>query len=477
MHSPSTRRARAWQSVRKIFTSSHHHFPTIQRLRQTNVVERLVRCLALARLPRLQFELVWALSMATWDMADVVFASGVVQHYVDLLTSPSGGIREQTCWALGNLAAVGSQQADEILARGGLEHALVVLEAVSEVQDADYARVYQESALFEHGMPAVTTTRANLLKQASWAVSALVRHGSLTVQQASRLADSLPALAALLYTADDPSVWANVTWTLADFAAFNARRVVELGVFSKLLVEALHPHLTVRGGSLRCICLILASDGVAARMLVAKGLLTVLASTLALRQAELYSDAAWALSAMCSMGAWFTARMLDNKMLVLVLAKRAAQSTLDSETKRDALRVIVRLVEDTRSAEDARHMGGALGVFVALASALDSTYDPVVVELALDATRAFLAVGRRSGDRGLIARELEEAGCLTRLHALERTLPVKLPLWAKVQAVIDCFADEWDEQGWFAASVALPRELGAVEVRQPLQPFEPDFNV
>jgi hypothetical protein len=115
-------------------------------------------------------------------------------------------------------------------------------------------------------------------------------------------------LADTLLRADDPDVTANVAWCFADFAQLRPRQVLEMGCASRLLEHVLHPRLTVRGAALRCVCLLAQADGLAARVLVGKGLFHVLGATLRLPLVETRMDASWILCVLASVPEF--ARML-----------------------------------------------------------------------------------------------------------------------------------------------------------------------
>jgi importin subunit alpha-1 len=103
---------RAAITLRKLLQSSFEHAPTIASLRGVRAVEQMADVLRLAESTRLQFETVWALSMATWRLADAVADSGAVPVLARLLDSPSAGVREQCCWTLGNLVGAGAAAGD-----------------------------------------------------------------------------------------------------------------------------------------------------------------------------------------------------------------------------------------------------------------------------------------------------------------------------------------------------------------------------
>jgi hypothetical protein len=206
-------------------------------------------------------------------------------------------------------AAAKPEFADAVLAAGVLARVLRLVELACVQSEEEYAAASTERATFDvSALPAVLSGRANLFKQATWTVSALLKSGwvpraggradATDGQEAGRGRDGtgvgLAALAGGPLGAsagvrrpglttprraqldhDDPAVAANVTWCLADFAQCRPRRVLELGCCAKLLELVLHPNLPVRGAALRCACFMASGDAQGARVLLAKGFFVV----------------------------------------------------------------------------------------------------------------------------------------------------------------------------------------------------------
>jgi hypothetical protein len=117
------------------------------------------------------------------------------------------------------------------------------------------------------------------------------------------------------------------------------------------------------------------------------------------------------------------------------------------------------------------------GALRAVASALEALYDPTLLELCVDFVAGVLRAGGAAGpDSHALRTGVEEAGCVSRLQALERALPARLPLSVRVQKLIDFLAGDLDhvELGTLSKSPA-PRLSGSSPARQPLAQFSPDF--
>jgi hypothetical protein len=178
---PDESRLKAAVAMRRLFQSLQGHAPTIARLRTAQPIDHLVTCLSQTSLPRLQFELIWALSMAAWDMPeDVMNNHATVQLLVSFLQSPCGGVREQCCWTLGNLSSIAPEHAAVILAHStALTDIVNLFRMVASISDDEYVNTMaNERLLVVPGMPQILTLRVNVLKQTTWAISSFLKHGS-----------------------------------------------------------------------------------------------------------------------------------------------------------------------------------------------------------------------------------------------------------------------------------------------------------
>ncbi|KAI3914553.1 hypothetical protein MKW98_025961 [Papaver atlanticum] len=98
--------AGVWSDEIELQLEATRH-PPIDEVIQSGVVPKFVEFLMREDYPQLQYQAAWALTniaSGTSDNVRVVIESGAIPIFVKLLGSPSDDVREQTVWALGNVA-------------------------------------------------------------------------------------------------------------------------------------------------------------------------------------------------------------------------------------------------------------------------------------------------------------------------------------------------------------------------------------
>ncbi|KAL7470423.1 hypothetical protein ACHAXS_010646 [Conticribra weissflogii] len=107
------------QGFRKVMSVENN--PPVDAVLASGVVPALVQMLTLVDKPEIQFEAAWALTnIASTEKTNVVVEAGAIPYFVQLLSSPSAEVREQSAWCLGNIAGDGTGSRDIVLAAGGM---------------------------------------------------------------------------------------------------------------------------------------------------------------------------------------------------------------------------------------------------------------------------------------------------------------------------------------------------------------------
>eukprot|EP00804_Cyclotella_cryptica_P001380 CCRYP_020616-RA/>CCRYP_020616-RA protein AED:0.21 eAED:0.21 QI:184/1/1/1/0.66/0.5/4/1925/527 len=170
--------------------------PPVHDVLQSGVLPTLVHMLTLNDKPDVQFEAAWALTnIASTDMTRAVVEAGAVPIFINLLSSPSADIRDQSAWCLGNIAGDSPPLRDTVLFAGAMQPLLKNI---------------------------VSPATPALLNNSVWALSNFCRGKPAPVL--SYIASAIPVLASILQQAHaDTKV--DALWALSYISDGNDERI------------------------------------------------------------------------------------------------------------------------------------------------------------------------------------------------------------------------------------------------------------
>ena len=112
------------QAFRKIMSVENN--PPVHEVLNSGALPYLINMLSLTDKPLVQFEAAWALTnIASTDQTAAIVDAGAIPALVQLLTSASADVREQSAWCLGNIAGDSTALRDVVLAANAM-HPLIL---------------------------------------------------------------------------------------------------------------------------------------------------------------------------------------------------------------------------------------------------------------------------------------------------------------------------------------------------------------
>eukprot|EP01064_Diplonema_japonicum_P031766 TRINITY_DN5790_c1_g1_i1.p1 TRINITY_DN5790_c1_g1~~TRINITY_DN5790_c1_g1_i1.p1 ORF type:complete len:511 (+),score=153.11 TRINITY_DN5790_c1_g1_i1:50-1582(+) len=257
-------------TIRKLLSAEHN--PPIDNVINENCVPKLVEFLKLDEHQNLQFEASWALTniaSGTSEHTLVVIHSGAVPEFIRLLGSSSEDVREQSVWALGNIAGDSAKCRDLVLSHQILQALLKII----------------------HSDPKITT-----LRNATWCLSNLFRGKPIPAFE--MIEPALNTLAQLVHHTDDEVV-ADACWAVSyasDGPNERIEAVLNLNLVSRLVALLGMHQFTILCPALRTIGNIVTGNDQQTQKMLDAGILPSLCSLMNHSKRNVKKECCWAIS-------------------------------------------------------------------------------------------------------------------------------------------------------------------------------------
>jgi len=377
--------------IRKLISIEND--PPIEEIIHSGALPILIDFLKNSTESQLQFEAAWIITniaSGTSEQTLVLINYGVVKILIDLLETQNENVKEQSIWALGNIAG------DSVNCRNLVLEAGILSPLLKQIKN---------------------NCRISFLRNCVWTLSNLCRN-----KPGPNLKDTnsiLFVLAKLIFS-DDTEILTDVCWTLSYLSDGSPERIqalVDSGIIKRLIELLMHKDLSIQTPSLRAIGNIVTGNDKQTQVIINCSAIPCLLTLLNSPKKAIKRECCWTISNITAGNPSQIQAVIDGNLVPTLIH---ILKTSELEVKKEAAWAISNATSGgTPGQIDYFVKKGCIEPLIQLLDCLDTR----VVKVILEGVENILQIGNQKVDKDLVneyARHIEQAGGLEKLEDLQQ---------------------------------------------------------